>query len=61
MGNDEQKAFELLNKTGFYKKAIIEEFNGRWIKELGDGVMASFLILNCFYLIRKYLFGVLQL
>ena len=24
------------------KKPIIEQFNGRWIKELGDGIMASF-------------------
>ena len=42
MGNDEQKAFELLNKNRLIHKPIIEEFNGRFIKELGDGVMASF-------------------
>ena len=42
MGNDEKKAFELLNKNRQLQKPIIEEFNGRWIKELGDGVMASF-------------------
>jgi len=24
------------------QKPIIEAFNGRWIKELGDGLMASF-------------------
>lgn len=42
MGNDEQKAFELLKKNREIQKPIIEEFNGRWIKELGDGVMASF-------------------
>ncbi len=42
MGNDEQKAFELLNKNRRLQKPIIKEFNGRWIKELGDGVMASF-------------------
>jgi adenylate cyclase len=42
MGNDEQKAFELLNKNRQIQKPIIEEYNGRWIKELGDGVMASF-------------------
>ena len=29
-------------KTGKYKKPIIEEFNGRFIKELGDGILASF-------------------
>jgi serine/threonine-protein kinase len=42
MGNDEQKAFELLNKNRELQKPIIEQYNGRWIKELGDGVMASF-------------------
>ncbi len=42
MGNNEQKAFELLKKNREIQKPIIEEFGGRWIKELGDGVMASF-------------------
>ncbi|MEP6616794.1 MAG: adenylate/guanylate cyclase domain-containing protein, partial [Ginsengibacter sp.] len=42
MGRDENKAFELLNKNRAIQKPIIEEFGGRWIKELGDGVLASF-------------------
>jgi adenylate cyclase len=42
MGDDEQKAFELLEKNRELQKPIIEQFNGRWIKELGDGVLASF-------------------
>ncbi len=42
MGNDEQKAFELLRQNRDIQKPIIEEFGGRWIKELGDGVMATF-------------------
>jgi adenylate cyclase len=42
MGNDEQKAFELLYINRGIQKPAIEEFNGTWIKELGDGVMASF-------------------
>jgi len=42
MGNDEDKAFTILNKNRELQKPIIEQFNGRWIKELGDGVMASF-------------------
>ncbi|MBT8272175.1 MAG: adenylate/guanylate cyclase domain-containing protein, partial [Bacteroidia bacterium] len=42
MGVDEEKAFRILNKNRELQKPIIEEFNGRWIKELGDGVMASF-------------------
>ncbi|HEV8506332.1 MAG TPA: adenylate/guanylate cyclase domain-containing protein [Chitinophagaceae bacterium] len=42
MGNDEKKAFELLRQNREIQKPIIEEFGGQWIKELGDGVMASF-------------------
>ena len=42
MGRDEQKAFDLLQKNRELQKPIIEKFKGRWIKELGDGVMASF-------------------
>ncbi len=42
MGNNEQKAFALLYKNREIQKPIIEEFGGRWIKELGDGIMASF-------------------
>jgi class 3 adenylate cyclase len=42
MGEDEQKAFELLRKNRQLQKPLIEQNNGRWIKELGDGVLASF-------------------
>ncbi|MFN2458979.1 MAG: tetratricopeptide repeat protein [Chitinophagaceae bacterium] len=42
MGEDEQKAFVLLRKNRALQKPIIEQYNGRWIKELGDGVLASF-------------------
>ena len=42
MGSDEQKTFEFLNKNRLIHKPIIEQCNGRFIKELGDGVMASF-------------------
>jgi len=42
MGEDEQKAFDLLRKNRQLQKPIIEKFNGTWIKEIGDGVLASF-------------------
>ncbi|CAN5148566.1 hypothetical protein BH11BAC6_BH11BAC6_05890 [soil metagenome] len=42
MGHDEEKAFTILNKNRALQKPIIEQYNGRWIKEPGDGVMASF-------------------
>ena len=42
MGSDEEKAFGLLKKNRQLQKPVIESFNGRFIKELGDGIMASF-------------------
>jgi adenylate cyclase len=42
MGDDEQKAFEYLEKNRQLQKPVIEQYNGQWLKELGDGVMASF-------------------
>ncbi len=42
MGKDEQKAFELLKKNREIQKPLIKHYNGTWIKELGDGVLASF-------------------
>ena len=42
MGEDEQKAFELLKKNRAIQRPIIEKFNGRRLKEIGDGVLASF-------------------
>ena len=42
MGEDEQKAFELLRKNRQIQQPIIKQFNGTWIKELGDGILASF-------------------
>jgi adenylate cyclase len=42
MGEDEQKAFDLLRRNRQLQKPIIEKFAGTWIKEIGDGVLASF-------------------
>ncbi|MEP6615930.1 MAG: adenylate/guanylate cyclase domain-containing protein, partial [Ginsengibacter sp.] len=42
MGEDEKQAFEILRKNRSLQKPLIEKFNGKWIKELGDGVLASF-------------------
>jgi hypothetical protein len=43
MGEDEQKAFKLLNKNRQLQKPAIKQFKGTWIKEIGDGIIASFL------------------
>ncbi|HET6767824.1 MAG TPA: adenylate/guanylate cyclase domain-containing protein [Chitinophagaceae bacterium] len=42
MGDDEEAAFELLNKNRLLQKPLVERFGGKWIKELGDGVLATF-------------------
>src|SRR5689334_14509026 len=42
MGEDEQRAIQLLHKNRQLQKPLIEKFNGTWIKEIGDGVLASF-------------------
>jgi class 3 adenylate cyclase len=42
MGDDEQKAFDLLNKNREIHQPIIDIYNGKLIKELGDGILASF-------------------
>ncbi|MBD0284219.1 MAG: hypothetical protein ICV79_02210, partial [Flavisolibacter sp.] len=35
MGEDEEKAFDLLRKNKQLQRPLIEQYNGRWIKELG--------------------------
>jgi adenylate cyclase len=42
MGDDEQKAFELLGQNRQLQKPIIEKFRGRLIKEMGDGILSTF-------------------
>jgi pentatricopeptide repeat protein len=42
MGKDEHNAFNLLRKNRQIQQPIIKQFNGTWIKELGDGILASF-------------------
>ncbi len=42
MGKDEDKAFALLDKNREIQRPLIEKYNGKWLKELGDGIMAQF-------------------
>ena len=42
MGTDEEKALALLDKNRDLQKPIIEKYHGEWLKEIGDGVLASF-------------------
>jgi adenylate cyclase len=42
MGEDEDRAFQVLRRNREIQKPIVERFGGKWIKELGDGVLATF-------------------
>jgi class 3 adenylate cyclase/TolB-like protein/Tfp pilus assembly protein PilF len=42
MGKDEEAAFTVLNKNRALQKPIIEKHRGRLLKEIGDGILASF-------------------
>lgn len=42
MGRDEHKAFRFLEKNRNIQKPLIEKYNGVFLKEIGDGILASF-------------------
>jgi class 3 adenylate cyclase len=42
MGSDEQEAFELLKINRKIQGSLINDHGGNWIKEIGDGILASF-------------------
>jgi TolB-like protein len=42
MGSDEQKAVDMLSRNRSIHQSCIEKFNGTLIKEIGDGILASF-------------------
>ena len=42
MGDDEQMAMQVLRKNRRIHKSIIKKHQGKWLKEMGDGTLASF-------------------
>jgi len=42
MSKDEEEALEILRKSRSIQQGSIEAFNGIWLKEMGDGVLAKF-------------------
>ena len=42
MGEDEEKAFDVLRKNRNIQRPLIEQHGGKLIKEIGDGILASF-------------------
>ena len=42
MGRDEEKAFQLLERNRQLHQPLIQKHRGQMLKEIGDGVLASF-------------------
>ncbi len=42
MGKDSSKAMELVRQSVGFQKSLVEKHNGKWLKEMGDGVLARF-------------------
>jgi hypothetical protein len=42
MGNDFNKALELVRQSKLIQKPLVEKHNGKWLKEMGNGAMAQF-------------------
>jgi class 3 adenylate cyclase/formylglycine-generating enzyme required for sulfatase activity/dienelactone hydrolase len=42
MGENEAKAYQLLKKNRQIQKSVIKKYKGKWLKEMGDGILASF-------------------
>jgi class 3 adenylate cyclase len=45
MGKDTQKALEIVRISKEIQKPLVEKHNGKWLKEIGDGAMAQFIII----------------
>ena len=41
-GRDQNKAMELVRASKEIQKPTVEKYNGKWLKEMGDGVLAQF-------------------
>ena len=42
MGKDERKALTLIRRNKEFHKKLLNQYNGKWLKEMGDGVLMSF-------------------
>ena len=42
MGRDEHKAMNVLRLNRKIHQSIIKKYHGKWLKEMGDGTLASF-------------------
>ena len=42
MGEDETRAIDLIYRNKQLQQPIVEKYNGKWLKEIGDGAMVCF-------------------
>ena len=42
MNRDEENALQILHKNRDIQKSMIEKYRGKWLMEMGDGILASF-------------------
>jgi class 3 adenylate cyclase len=42
MGKDSAKAMDLMQISKEFQKPLVEQHNGKWLKEMGDGVLVQF-------------------
>ena len=42
MGKDEENAMQLLDQNRVLQKPLIQKYRGKYLKEMGDGILASF-------------------
>ena len=42
LNKEEKKAFDILRKNRRIHWKLIRKYHGRWLKEMGDGILASF-------------------
>ena len=54
MGEDEDKGYRLIKKNRDIQKPLIKKHRGTWLKEMGDGTLASFpSISEAVFLLKK--------
>ncbi len=41
MGSDENKTLQLLHNNRDLQKPLIEKHGGKWVEEMGDGLLAN--------------------
>jgi adenylate cyclase len=42
MGENESKALDILERNRKLHQSLLEEFGGKWLKEMGDGILTAF-------------------